>query len=915
MRIVEEIDGIKAEFELLSGAGEHPKAWGSLDDEALATAMDKVIEREIQSQEELMALAKRRVGKGAVIYIGYDCEWEEINGKLVAQSYQFYVIGPGGEFWAVFLPTSDKLEGRLAFKELLAILIERGKRFGVIVEPPKRVLVAGYFLRADLAMLGDLVEFKQELDNVGGSIATTGKPLDFEILYKRWDLEERLNGTSLDVIDGEDRFGLPVSFIDMKKHDPEDKGLFALGNLVGIPKVELPVGYTIDKISRLKRDNWEKFVEYGVTDAKIAVRYYLDVLKFAKTLLAVDGDYDLMPATAGSLAVQYCRKTFEGDDLDFEELFGVQEDEELEWSGHRTYPKRQTKMVLDGHREFFENFAVKCFLGGRNETFYVGPAAHGLWHDYDLIGAYTTALAVVREIDYENAHTVTSENELVGDKMGFAWVDFAFPEGTRFPCLPVRTKERGLIFPMRGRSYCTSPEIELAVSMKAKIALRRGVVYPWRGDNPKRFFVPFVQTVRELRAQYKKSGETLREKYAKLIGNSLYGKTGQGLKEKTVFNTRDMDSQRVPPSMLTNAPVAALVTGMVRATVGEILYLLPRERTVISVTTDGILTDASLSELNLSGPICQRYQELVSIITNGSSTKMVEEKHRLRQALSIRTRGLATLQPGEEDSGIPTIFLAKSSISPPPNCSDANAYVLDLYFNRQPGQKTMTRPFVSPRDQWIKEMDVFRLERLQTLNMEYDMKRRPMNPRTVDTLCGAHVAFDTIPWDTAKQAVKVRGYLDEWRKTRCLKTVEQYKNWEDYYLTHWQLERVRKQFNGARLPFQVTEEGSLGILKRMFLRAYVQGGWGLQRKDKTENGEKFNYRLLLQELEYAGLPVSEHDAKNGNKGKVIDNIVPRTPLSEEAIGRLMLVFDGIDMSKVFIPDPDPEEDAMEIDPI
>lgn len=905
MKIKKEIDGIWAEFELLPGAGEHPKAWGAMNDEALENAQDQVAEREILAQEELMSLNKRRIGKGNVIYIGYDCEWEESNEKLIAQSYQFYIVGPGGEFSAIFLPTSDKPTGRLAFKELLPIIINQGKQFGCIIEPPKRVLIAGYFLRADLAMLSDLVEFKQELDNVGGSIATTGKAVDFEIHYKRWDLERSLNGTSLNLNDDKDFFGLPVSFIDVKKHDPEGKGLFALGDLLGIPKIVLPVGYEINKISKLKLEKWEKFAEYGITDAKIAVYYYLSILSFAKNLLNVEGDYELAPATVGSLAVQFCRKTFAGDGLNFEELFGVQEDEEQDWSSHRSYPKRQKKMVLNGHRDFYENFTIKCFLGGRNETFYAGPTLPGEWHDYDLIGAYTTALALIREIDYENAYNARNIDDIIGDKMGFAWVDFRFPKDTLYPVLPVRTKERGLIYPLRGQSYCTSPEIELALSQGAQLKLLRGVVYPWKGENPKRFFVPFVQKIRELRAQYKQTGETLREKYAKLIGNSLYGKTGQGLKEKSVFNTRDMESQKVPPSMLTNAAAAATATGIVRATVGEILHRLPRERTVISVTTDGILTDAPLSELDLNGPICKRYQELVGIITNGTSTKMVEEKHRLRQAVSIRTRGLATLLRGVPESRIPTLFLAKSSISPPPGCNDPNGYVVDLYFNRQPGQKTMIRPFVSPRDQWIKEMDVFRLERLQTLNMEYDMKRRPINPRTVDTACGSHIAFETVPWETAEQAVKVRGYLDEWRKTRNLKTMEQYKDWEDYYQTKWQLEQVREKLNSTRLPVQVTNEGSLGILKRFFLRAYVQGDWGLTRS-------LVDYDEVRRQLDIIGLTVSPHDVKNGNKGKVIDNVVPKTSKTEEAVVKLMRVFDGLDIARIFVPDEDVSVEEIEL---
>jgi len=897
MKIAKEIDGIKVEFELKQGPGKHPKAWGRLNETELAERMNAFIERELDSNEELLAQIRRRAGNGEVVYIGYDCEWEEINGKLVAQSYQFYVVGPGGEFSALFSPTSDKLDGRLAFNDMLPILIDQAKRFGCIVEPPKKTVVIGYFLRADLAMLSDLVEFKQELDNVGGSIATTGEPVRFDVYYKRWDLEHRLNGHSLMWNDGHDLYNLSVSFVDVMKHDPEGKGLFALGELVGIPKVTLPDGYRIDKISDLKRDRWADFATYGITDAKIAAYYYLDGLGFAKSLLNKEGDYDLMPATAGSLAVQYCRTTFKGDELDFEDLFGVEEDVEQDWSSHRTYPKRTKKLLLNGHRAFHENFVIRCFLGGRNETFYAGPSLPAMWHDFDVKAAYPTAMVGIREIDYSKSKAVDSIEELIGDKMGFAWVKFKFPPGTRFPSLPVRTKDRGLIYPMEGESYCTSPEIEVAISDQgAYVELIRAVVYPWKGENPKRFFKLFVQKIRELRASHKKSGDKLREKYAKLIGNSLYGKTGQGLNEKTVFNPREMGSQKVPPSMLTNAPVAAHVTGILRATISEILHRLPANRTAISVTTDGILTDALPHEIDLSGPLCQRYRELISITTDGASTEMLEEKHQMRQVLSIRTRGVATLLKGVPQCRVPTSFLAKSSISPPPDCFDPNSYVVDLYFDRKPGQMTMTRPFVSPRDQWIKEMDVFRLERRQRLNMEYDMKRRPVNPRMVHTGCGSHVAFDTVPWQTAEEAVKARSFFDEWREHRCLKTLSDYEDWEDFYLTKSQLDRIRKLFNSARLPVQVTDEGSLGILKRMFLRAYVQGAWGLQR---TLN----SYVELRDAMDFAGCSVSAHDAKNGNKGKVIDNIVPRTPRTEDAVRKLMLVFDGLDVSKVFIPDP------------
>lgn len=134
------------------------------------------------------------------------------------------------------------------------------------------------------------------------------------------------------------------------------------------------------------------------------------------------------------------------------------------------------------------------------------------------------------------------------------------------------------------------------------------MIYPWV-DSDQRVFEPFVQEIRRLRQHYSKG--SLPEQYAKLLGNSLYGKTGQGLREKTVFDTGKMQSVKVPESSISNAPMAAHVTGFIRAVMGEILHGIPEGRTVISCTTDGILTDADENELDLSGDLAQRFQSLL----------------------------------------------------------------------------------------------------------------------------------------------------------------------------------------------------------------------------------------------------------------------------------------------------------------
>jgi hypothetical protein len=463
----------------------------------------------------------------------------------------------------------------------------------------------------------------------------------------------------------------------------------------------------------------------------------------------------------------------------------------------------------------------------------------------------------------------------MGDVMGFALVDFTFPSETMYPCLPVKSIDRdGLFYPLAGKSYCAAQELSLAVKMGAEIVIKRGVIYPWKSDE--RIFKPFVQEIRALRKQYEKG--SLPEQYAKLIGNALYGKTGQGVKEKTAFDTREMRSSKVPESGVTNAAMVAYVTGFIRAVMSEIVCGIPKHRLIVNCITDGILTNAREDEIDLSGELCQRFQSLMD-----DGTKMLEVKHEVKQALSIKTRGVATLIEGDNPN-VKSVVLAKTGVSLPDNCEDANGYMVDLYFNRQPQQKVTIKSFTSVRKQWVEALDVLKETRETTLNLEYDFKRRPVNGRMV----GSHVAFNTVPWNTVDEMDKVYGLFSAWKQKHCIKTLEDFDVWEDYYESHLQLDRVRV----GRLPIQVTEEGSAGILKRFFLRAYNKRCWGMNRP--------FNYIELANLMSDIGFSVTEHDVKNGNKGKVFDNLVPFNPKTELLVMKLKQAIPELDTTKIFI---------------
>lgn len=145
-----------------------------------------------------------------------------------------------------------------------------------------------------------------------------------------------------------------------------------------------------------------------------------------------------------------------------------------------------------------------------------------------------------------------------------------------------------------------------------------------------------MKAARELRTEQ----ETLKGKdspealAAKLYANGVYGKVCQSLRPKNVFDTRTVSSVRLKPSPITNPAMGAYVTGFIRAILAAILNRIPRERTVLSVTTDGFLCDVPEAEMAacLTGPLCRRFQALCDEIVPDSKGSVQHLAHVLSPA-------------------------------------------------------------------------------------------------------------------------------------------------------------------------------------------------------------------------------------------------------------------------------------------
>jgi hypothetical protein len=416
------------------------------------------------------------------------------------------------------------------------------------------------------------------------------------------------------------------------------------------------------------------------------------------------------------------------------------------------------------------------------------------------------------------------------------------------------------------------------------------------GDDGYRLFESFAIFIREMRSPYIR--KTLPFEFVKLLGNSLYGKTGQGFKGKRAFGVREMGGVIVGPSRISEAAVAALVCGFIRAVIAEILWKLPKGTTVVSATTDGFLVDCPIEQLDLSGTMCRRFQALVDRVSPGSH--MLENKHQVMQLFAGRTR----LQFTVEADGDHKTVTAKGGIKPGPDVKDENAFMLDLTLNRLPGQKLTYESFISMRDQLPLELDLQTETRETRINLEYDFKRRPISSSVrmipVAGTGQSHLAFNTEPWNTVDEALTTRLIFDAWRDDHCLKTIEDFQTWE-YYRTF-----RMANLKGAKPATPSTAEtgkrtgrknltkgGYLTVAKQIFLAAYQKKMWGLDGVDLSQ-------RKLAEWLTSQGYKTSVSAVKNGTREQPAEHLVPATDEVVAFLDKMKERFPGLETDKFLI---------------
>lgn len=185
-------------------------------------------------------------------------------------------------------------------------------------------------------------------------------------------------------------------------------------------------------------------------------------------------------------------------------------------------------------------------LGGRAEC-YVHGYLKGKFKLYDVSSLYPSC-AMLQPLPNRDTQWVEITRENFTDKSleGFVLVEFEFPEGTRYPCLPVHGALRDMLyFPLEGISYCTISEIREAQRLGCKIKQIYGFGFKPSESEINHVLASFMRDMLKLKVESQK-GSVAYENY-KLIMNALIGKLAQRNPEDNMDYAQELFTQHGVP--------------------------------------------------------------------------------------------------------------------------------------------------------------------------------------------------------------------------------------------------------------------------------------------------------------------------------------------------------------------------------
>jgi hypothetical protein len=842
-----------------------------------------------------------------------------LRNELLSYQFHCYILDPdvedtepnSGKSWnGVVLPFDDTEDGRLSVAEFVAHALSMGVKKYSDIEIPTDIYFIAHFTRADVPGFQD---FRQKESDI--RLAATNVRNTFVSIYKDIKINVPLNAG------GEVELSLKLR--DTITLAPAlRKSLLEVGKMLNFEKIKLADTDDEEKsikenMKEFKSQNWGLFKEYGIRDAEVCVKY-------AKELIEINHQETqryIMPATLTSMAVSKLKLMWKDKGWEAIDIVGKEKKEDKVFNSSQKRTEKFTKTVYKDKVYWHVDFATESYHGGRNEQFWFGACWEDDWVDWDLQSAYASTMAMIGKPDWDSIRQIKSDKELLNfkvDDLAFASVTFEFPPDARFPCLPVRTMH-GLVFPLKGTSICGIPEILLAKKLKAKMFLREGYYIETNKDVP--IFKDFIVYCIEQRNHYKKTmGKgNLYEQFWKEMGNSTYGKTAQGLRERRVYDLKELATKRLKESDITNPFFASFITSYVRATLAEILNNLPKSVCVFSVTTDGFLTNATEKQMEEAqvGELCDRFRLARQAIAGDD--EILEIKHKVRQPIGWRTRGQATLKPAKDwdrkDDGYEkdsNYVLAKGGITLNRAFEKAeqNSEIIKWFLERKPNHAIRFETLLGIKDAWEFENDIVPQPMQRVLSMEFDWKRKPHyiddGKFEFEGKTHEHVFWETVPWYSVEDFMQVRETFEQYNhgndaSRHCIKTKNEYDEFRDYLENQISLPEKDRAW--------MRKSG--GAQQR--LRQYVLAAWR-KRLAGTEiinwkgsfvwvQRKKMRHQDFVDWFNAQGVACTIKDVENSKRKDYIPHRVPNTDETNRILQQLKDdIFPTLDIDNILSED-------------
>lgn len=164
------------------------------------------------------------------------------------------------------------------------------------------------------------------------------------------------------------------------------------------------------------------------------------------------------------------------------------------------------------------SYYIANYKGGRNECFMYGIDKTTTWYDYDLVSAYTTAMALLGDPYYKKLKHLT-ETELKtmnDDDILYSYIiiktGFEFDSKIKYPSIPCFMDKDTTVYPLKGEAILTGAEYLVARNMGCKFTFKEIILIPFRTVKIEEgiktlSYQPFKNCIKDL--------QSLRRKYKK----------------------------------------------------------------------------------------------------------------------------------------------------------------------------------------------------------------------------------------------------------------------------------------------------------------------------------------------------------------------------------------------------------------